>query len=175
MSPRPAFARPAYPIQVPQCYDPAMRGRDLRPRSGFDQELTIDVAPTRAMGAFFDPHALVALVAGHSVGDDASRAGRLRDRMGAVRRRGRGARPAGGRLSRTIVEYIAGTQLFVADAWWLPPDGDPLGPMGLQVSCAAEGSGCRLHVHQAGYEDTLAVAAVLRGDRARAGARRSPP
>ena len=43
---------------VPQCYDPAMRGRDLRPRSGFDQELTIDVAPSRAMGAFFDPDAL---------------------------------------------------------------------------------------------------------------------
>ena len=73
----------------------------------------------------------------------------------------------GGVFHGTIVEYIAGTQLFVADAWWLPPDGDPLGPMGLQVSCAADGSGCRLHVQQAGYEDTLALAAVLRGDRAR--------
>ena len=36
----------------------------------------------------------------------------------------------GGVFHGTIVEYTAGTQLFVADAWWLPPDGDPLGPMG---------------------------------------------
>ena len=38
-------------------------------------------------------------------------------------------------------------------AWWLPPDGDPLGPMGLEVTCTMEGP-LRLHVHQAGYEDT---------------------
>lgn len=106
------------------------------------------------MGAFFDPHALsrwwqairsvttprvlgvYAIEWAPSVDAD-EMLGRL-----------------GGVFHGTIVEYIAGAQLFVADAWWLPPDGEPLGPMGLQVSCAADGSGCRLHVQQAGYEDT---------------------
>jgi uncharacterized protein YndB with AHSA1/START domain len=131
-----------------------MRGRDLRPRSGFDQELTIDVAPTRAMGAFFDPHALSrwwqairSVTTPRVLGVYAIEWAPSADADEVLGR-------LGGVFHGTIVEYIAGTQLFVADAWWLPPDGDPLGPMGLQVSCEADGSGCRLHVQQAGYEDT---------------------
>ena len=131
-----------------------MRGRDLRPRSGFDQELTIDVAPSRAMGAFFDPDALShwwqairSVTTPRVLGVYAIEWAPSADADEVLGR-------LGGVFHGTIVEYTAGTQLFVADAWWLPPDGDPLGPMGLQVSCAAAGSGSRLHVQQAGYEDT---------------------
>jgi hypothetical protein len=49
---------------------------------------------------------------------------------------------------------LPGRELFVADAWWLPPDGDPIGPMALAVSCRMSGPVCRLHVKQTGFEDT---------------------
>ncbi len=44
--------------------------------------------------------------------------------------------------------------MIEADAWWLPPDGDPIGPMALEVSCRMSGPACRLVVKQTGFEDT---------------------
>ena len=44
----------------------------------------------------------------------------------------------GGVFYGSVMEYKAGRELFVADAWWLPPDGDPIGPMSLQVHCSVE-------------------------------------
>jgi len=131
-----------------------MRSRALRPRTGFDHEMTINATPAAVLEAFFDPAALARwwhvarsvttprVLGVYAVEWEASRdADEVLGRLGGV-------------FHGTVVEYIAGSQLFVADAWWLPPDGDPLGPMGLQVDCAADGSGCRLHVQQAGYEET---------------------
>jgi uncharacterized protein YndB with AHSA1/START domain len=60
--------------------------------------------------------------------------------------------PLGGVLHGTIVDVQPGEHFLVADCWWVPPEGDPIGPMGLQVSCSAEGDGCKLHVRQDGYE-----------------------
>ena len=37
------------------------------------------------------------------------------------------------------MDYQAGREMFVADAWWLPPDGDPIGPMALDVVCSMDG------------------------------------
>ena len=51
-------------------------------------------------------------------------------------------------------EYLAGREAFIADAWWLPPDGDPIGPMALSVSCRLSGPACQLVVKQTGFEDT---------------------
>ena len=45
------------------------------------------------------------------------------------------------------------TELFVADAWWIAPDGEPLGPMSLEVSCTMDGPACRLRVRQSGPGD----------------------
>jgi hypothetical protein len=52
------------------------------------------------------------------------------------------------------MEFLPGREMFVADAWWLPPDGDPIGPMALEVSCRMSGPACRLVVKQTGFEDT---------------------
>ena len=52
------------------------------------------------------------------------------------------------------MEYLAGREAFIGDAWWLPPDGDPIGPMALGVSCRMSGPVCKLHVKQTGFEDT---------------------
>lgn len=57
----------------------------------------------------------------------------------------------GGVFYGVIVEHRAGSELFVGDAWWLPPDGEPLGPMGLEVRCAMDGPACRLQVTQSGF------------------------
>jgi uncharacterized protein YndB with AHSA1/START domain len=60
--------------------------------------------------------------------------------------------PLGGVFHGTIVDVIPGQQFLVADAWWIPPEGAPLGPMALHVNCEAEEGGCKLHVRQDGYE-----------------------
>ena len=44
----------------------------------------------------------------------------------------------GGAFHGTVMEYRAGVELFVADAFWSPPDGDPIGPMAMEVRCAPE-------------------------------------
>lgn len=47
--------------------------------------------------------------------------------------------PLGGAFQGTVMEYVEGRELFVADAYWHPPQGMPLGPMALEITCRAEG------------------------------------
>jgi uncharacterized protein YndB with AHSA1/START domain len=62
----------------------------------------------------------------------------------------------GGVFRGTIVQYQDGEGFFVADAFWLPPDGEPIGPMALEVRVHAEGAGStRVRVTQTGFEDTV--------------------
>jgi uncharacterized protein YndB with AHSA1/START domain len=42
----------------------------------------------------------------------------------------------GGVFHGTVMEYRAGAECFVADAFWSPPDGDPVGPMSMEIRCA---------------------------------------
>jgi len=60
--------------------------------------------------------------------------------------------PLGGVFHGTVVDVRPGQQFLVADCWWVPPEGHPIGPMALQITCTAEGDGCSLHVRQDGYE-----------------------
>src|SRR5215831_9057731 len=48
----------------------------------------------------------------------------------------------GGVFHGTVVDVRPGQQFLVADCWWVPPEGDPLGPMALHISCQPEGDGC---------------------------------
>jgi uncharacterized protein YndB with AHSA1/START domain len=41
----------------------------------------------------------------------------------------------GGTFHGTVIEYKPEREFFVADAFWLPPDGNPIGPMALEVVC----------------------------------------
>jgi uncharacterized protein YndB with AHSA1/START domain len=41
----------------------------------------------------------------------------------------------GGAFHGTVVDYTPEREFFVADAYWLPPDGTPIGPMALEVTC----------------------------------------
>jgi uncharacterized protein YndB with AHSA1/START domain len=59
--------------------------------------------------------------------------------------------PLGGVFHGTMVEIRPGQSFLVANAFWIPPEGDALGPMALEVTCAPDPAGCRLHVRQDGY------------------------
>ena len=61
----------------------------------------------------------------------------------------------GGVFRGTVVQCRPGEGFFVGDAYWLPPDGEPIGPMALDVSLTLEpGGATRVHVVQTGFEET---------------------
>lgn len=61
----------------------------------------------------------------------------------------------GGAFHGTVIDYRPGAEFFVADAYWSPPDGDPIGPMALEVRCAPRGEShvSDLLVRQRGNDD----------------------
>ena len=61
----------------------------------------------------------------------------------------------GGAFHGTIVEYRPGKELFVADAYWQPPEGEPIGPMALEIYCSPQGGAhmTKLVVRQRGDDD----------------------
>ena len=56
----------------------------------------------------------------------------------------------------TVMQFDPGRGFFVADAYWLPPDGDPIGPMALEVTCTPVGrrGTDRVRVTQTGFEES---------------------
>ena len=121
--------------------------------TAFEHTLLISAAPTRVLAAFFDPHALTAwwqtvrsVTTPRPLGiyavewEPTTEADDVLGRLG-------------GTFYGMVMEYKPGRELFIADAWWLPPDGDPIGPMSLDVRCAMDGPACRLHVRQGGFEE----------------------
>jgi uncharacterized protein YndB with AHSA1/START domain len=105
------------------------------------------------MAAFIDPHALAvwwlasrSVVAARPMGVYAIEWEPTVERDEVLGR-------LGGIFHGTVMAYSPGREFFVADAWWLPPDGEPLGPMALEVRCAMDGPACRLSVRQSGFEE----------------------
>jgi uncharacterized protein YndB with AHSA1/START domain len=47
----------------------------------------------------------------------------------------------GGTFHGTIIDYRSNAAFFIAEAFWQPPDGDPIGPMALEVHCRPHGNG----------------------------------
>jgi uncharacterized protein YndB with AHSA1/START domain len=101
----------------------------------FTSSISIIATPTRVMWAFFDPGALASwwqtarsVTAARVLGPYAVEWSptEFKDEM-----LGR----LGGTFHGTVMDYKAGREFFVAEAFWLPPDGDPIGPMALEVSC----------------------------------------
>jgi uncharacterized protein YndB with AHSA1/START domain len=120
----------------------------------FEHTLLIRCAPTRVMAAFFDPAALAvwwrairSVTSPRPLGVYAIEWEPTADRDDVLGR-------LGGIFHGTVMEYLPGRELFIADAWWMPPDDEPIGPMSLEVSCILDGPGCRLRVRQSGFEDS---------------------
>lgn len=121
------------------------------PRS-FEHTLAIAAAPAAVFNAFFDPQSLsvwwqtirsvttpVPLGVYAIEWQPSEWADELLGHMGGV-------------FHGTVIEVRGGFDFTVAECWWVPPSGDPIGPMSLHVSCAAHGDGCVLTVAQRGHE-----------------------
>lgn len=64
----------------------------------------------------------------------------------------------GGVFRGTVMQFDPGAGFFVADAFWLPPDGDPIGPMALEVTCTpipVIHATTRVHVRQTGFDESV--------------------
>lgn len=61
----------------------------------------------------------------------------------------------GGAFHGTVIEYREASEFFVADAYWQPPEGEPIGPMALEVRCRPQGGShiTRLTIRQSGEDD----------------------
>jgi uncharacterized protein YndB with AHSA1/START domain len=121
----------------------------------FEHALMIRCAPTRVMAAFFDPvalgiwwQAIRSVTSPRPLGVYAVEWEPTTDRDDMLGR-------LGGIFHGTVMEYLPGRELFVADAWWIPPDDEPIGPMSLEVSCMMDGPACRLRVRQSGFEESV--------------------
>ena len=128
------------------------------PAPSLDVTIVIAAPAGRILKAFFDPYALNAWwQVAHAV--TTPRAfGPYAIEWAPTDFRDEVLGRLGGVFRGTVAQFDAGIGFFVADAFWLPPDGDPIGPMALEVSCAPAGpdaaSGTRVHVTQTGYEDS---------------------
>lgn len=125
-----------------------------QPPTEFDHAILISAAPTRVLAAFFEPDALAvwwqtirAVTTPRSLGvyavewEPTIESDDVLGRLGGV-------------FHGTVMDFKPGRELFIADAWWLPPDTDPIGPMSLDVQCSMDGPACRLRVRQGGFEDS---------------------
>jgi uncharacterized protein YndB with AHSA1/START domain len=102
---------------------------------GFDFSLRIEASPAKVLAAFFDARALAAWW------DVATVVATPRP-LGVYALEWRGTEASddllgrlGGIFHGTVIDFQAGRGFFVADAYWLPPDTDPVGPMAMEVTC----------------------------------------
>ena len=47
----------------------------------------------------------------------------------------------GGAFHGMVIDFRANASFFLAEVYWQPPDGDPIGPMALEVHCRPHGNG----------------------------------
>jgi hypothetical protein len=121
-----------------------------------EKSLVIDVPADRILKAFFDAGALKAwwgvahaVTTPRTLGPYALEwpATELRDEvLGRL----------GGVLRGTVLQFDGGSGFFVADVFWLPPEGDPIGPMALDVAVSQnETGGTTLRVTQSGFDESV--------------------
>jgi uncharacterized protein YndB with AHSA1/START domain len=123
-----------------------------------DVAILIVAPPSRVLKAFFDPAALEAwwqvvrsVTIPRALGPYALewRPTDFRDEvLGRL----------GGVFRGTVIQFQPGEGFFVADGFWLPPDGDPIGPMALEVTCTELGqnrsAATRVRITQTGCDDS---------------------
>jgi len=139
---------------------------DERPRNRvaanplkLERTLTINAPPDRVLNAFFDADALRtwwgavnAVTMPRTLGPYAIEwpTSELRDEV---------LGPLGGIFRGNVMQFESGAGFFVADLFWLPPEGDPIGPMGLDVAVSLSPASrleiavTELRVTQSGFED----------------------
>ena len=119
----------------------------------FEHSIVITAAPGTVLTAFFDPAAL-------TVWWDTIRSVTTPRPLGIYAIEWRNTPfsdellgTLGGVFYGTVIDFHPGHEFFLADAYWLPPQSEPFGPMALEVSCQTEGPATRLRVHQSGSDE----------------------
>lgn len=127
---------------------------------GLDVSVVIKSPATRILKAFFDADALGAWwQVAHSVTTPRT-LGAYAIEWGPTDFRDDVLGRLGGVFRGTVVQFDPGRGFFVADAFWLPPDGDPIGPMALEITCTPETASTtdepvtRVRVAQTGFEES---------------------
>jgi hypothetical protein len=130
---------------------------------GFEYSIRIESTPGRILAAFFEPVALtawwdvtVAVATPRPLGAYAlewRHSDEVDDVLGRL----------GGVFHGMVIDFQPDRGFFVADAYWLPPEGDPIGPMAMDVTCArtdrpggrkSEPVAATLRVAQRGLDDS---------------------
>jgi uncharacterized protein YndB with AHSA1/START domain len=104
-----------------------------------ERSVSVQAPPDRVLAAFFDPRDLAAwwralrsVTVPRPLGTYAIE---WAEREFGDELLGR----LGGTFQGTVVDYRAGSEFFLGDAYWNPPTGESIGPMALEVRCSAEG------------------------------------
>ncbi len=106
-----------------------------------EHTIVIEAPPRAILEAFFDPAALAtwwltvrSVVTARPLGVFAVEWAPTADKDPVLGR-------LGGVFYGIVMEFKPGRELFIGNAYWLPPDGEPLGPMALEVSCSEHHEG----------------------------------
>ena len=129
-----------------------MTSASERPGERFEQSLIISAPPSIVYNCFFAPEALRAWWEVSRSVTTPVPFGVYAIEWATTPYRDDVLGPLGGVFHGTVVDARAGRHFLVAECWWVPPEGNPLGPMALNINCDSEGNGCRLRVRQDGYE-----------------------
>jgi len=136
-----------------------MLKRQTTPAPMLDVTIRIAAAPAVVLKAFFDGAALTAWwQVVHSVTTPRA-LGPYAVELRPTDFRDEVLGRLGGVFRGTVMQFQQGQGFFVADAFWLPPDGDPIGPMALEVTCEAvegeERALTKVRVHQTGCDNSV--------------------
>ncbi len=118
----------------------------------FEQNLVIAATPAVVFACFFNPNALRAWWQATRSVTTAVPFGVYAIEWNTTPYRDDLLGPLGGVFHGTVVEVRPGHRFLVAEAYWVPPEGQPLGPMALEVTCSPDPGGCKLHIRQDGCE-----------------------
>jgi len=135
-----------------------MPKKDAPPTPAVDVSLAIAAPPVRVLKAFFDPGALGAWWQAVRSVTTPRVLGAFAIEWAPTDFHDEVLGRLGGVLRGTIVQFDPGRGFFVADAYWLPPDGDPIGPMAIEVACVAKGpsgDATDMRVTQTGFEESV--------------------
>ena len=120
----------------------------------FDHTVVITAAPTQVLAAFFDPTALAAWWRAVRSVTTPRPLGIYAVEWDVTPFQDEVLGTLGDVFYGTVMEFRHGREFFLADAYRLPPESAPIGPMALEVTCRIDGPATRLQVRQSGAEDS---------------------
>jgi uncharacterized protein YndB with AHSA1/START domain len=115
--------------------------------------IVIAAPPARVLKAFFEPEALNAWLQVSQAVTSPRVLGPYAMAWPPTDFRDETLGRLGGVFRGTVMQYQSAHGFFVADVYFLPPDGDPIGPMAFEVTCTPDGSSTHVHVSQRGFEE----------------------